>query len=195
MVFIGGLLERSIRFNHDGYGRLHNCRVVDGWSIAALPTPVNRTIVYLCYRSGRAHQAPGPASAPRTPDRARGAALPRPRRADADGSCSICFANATLPSESCRSRAPPGQNVSKHLGILHAAGMVSRTKDGTQVRYSISDPSVFELCDQSAAACAGSYRTSKRSSNRPKPSGSPRPVDTANGVPRALRRRRRHAMN
>jgi DNA-binding transcriptional ArsR family regulator len=40
------------------------------------------------------------------------------------------------------------QNVSKHLGILHAAGMVSRTKDGTQVRYSISDPSVFELCDQ-----------------------------------------------
>jgi DNA-binding transcriptional ArsR family regulator len=40
------------------------------------------------------------------------------------------------------------QNVSKHLGILHAAGMVSRAKEGNQVRYSISDPSVFELCDQ-----------------------------------------------
>jgi DNA-binding transcriptional ArsR family regulator len=39
------------------------------------------------------------------------------------------------------------QNVSKHLGILHAAGMVSRTKDGNHTRYSISDPSVFELCD------------------------------------------------
>jgi DNA-binding transcriptional ArsR family regulator len=47
------------------------------------------------------------------------------------------------------------QNVSKHLGILHAAGMVSRVKDGTQVRYSISDPSVFELCDQ---VCGGVRR-------------------------------------
>ena len=40
------------------------------------------------------------------------------------------------------------QNVSKHLGVLHAAGMVSRTKDGNHTRYSISDPGVFELCDQ-----------------------------------------------
>jgi DNA-binding transcriptional ArsR family regulator len=40
------------------------------------------------------------------------------------------------------------QNVSKHLGILHAAGMVTRTKQGTHVRYAIGDPSVFELCDQ-----------------------------------------------
>ena len=40
------------------------------------------------------------------------------------------------------------QNVSKHLGILHSAGMVTRTKAGNHARYSISDPSVFELCDQ-----------------------------------------------
>ena len=44
------------------------------------------------------------------------------------------------------------QNVSKHLGILHAAGMVSRTKQGNHTRYAISDPSVFELCDQ---VCGG----------------------------------------
>ena len=44
------------------------------------------------------------------------------------------------------------QNVSKHLGILHAAGMVARTKDGNHARYSISDPGVFELCDQ---VCGG----------------------------------------
>lgn len=44
------------------------------------------------------------------------------------------------------------QNVSKHLGILHAAGMVARTKDGNRSRYSISDPSVFELCDQVCGA-------------------------------------------
>jgi DNA-binding transcriptional ArsR family regulator len=47
------------------------------------------------------------------------------------------------------------QNVSKHLGILHDAGMVSRTKAGNQVVYSISDPSVFELCDQ---VCGGVRR-------------------------------------
>lgn len=40
------------------------------------------------------------------------------------------------------------QNVSKHLGVLHAAGMVSRTKHGNTVRYAISDPQVFELCEQ-----------------------------------------------
>jgi DNA-binding transcriptional ArsR family regulator len=47
------------------------------------------------------------------------------------------------------------QNVSKHLGILHGAGMVTRTKDGNHARYSISDPSVFELCDQ---VCGGVRR-------------------------------------
>jgi DNA-binding transcriptional ArsR family regulator len=47
------------------------------------------------------------------------------------------------------------QNVSKHLGVLHAAGMVSRTKDGNHSRYSISDPTVFELCDQ---VCGGVRR-------------------------------------
>lgn len=47
------------------------------------------------------------------------------------------------------------QNVSKHLGILHAAGMVARTKEGNHARYSISDPSVFELCEQ---VCGGVRR-------------------------------------
>jgi DNA-binding transcriptional ArsR family regulator len=47
------------------------------------------------------------------------------------------------------------QNVSKHLGILHAAGIVTRTKEGTSTRYAISDPAVFELCDQ---VCGGVRR-------------------------------------
>jgi DNA-binding transcriptional ArsR family regulator len=47
------------------------------------------------------------------------------------------------------------QNVSKHLAILYDAGMVGRAKDGTHVRYSISDPSIFELCDQ---VCGGVRR-------------------------------------
>jgi DNA-binding transcriptional ArsR family regulator len=47
------------------------------------------------------------------------------------------------------------QNVSKHLGILLAAGMVARTKQGNHSRYSISDPSVFDLCEQ---VCGGVRR-------------------------------------
>ena len=44
------------------------------------------------------------------------------------------------------------QNVSKHLGVLHQAGIVGRTKQGTFVRYSITDDAVFALCDQ---VCGG----------------------------------------
>lgn len=47
------------------------------------------------------------------------------------------------------------QNVSKHLGVLHAAGMVSRTKRGTSVVYAITDDSVFELCE---IVCGGLRR-------------------------------------
>ena len=47
------------------------------------------------------------------------------------------------------------QNVSKHLGILHQAGIVGRTKQGTSVRYGIADASVFELCEQ---VCGGLRR-------------------------------------
>ena len=39
------------------------------------------------------------------------------------------------------------QNVSKHLGVLHQAGIVGRAKQGTFVCYSIADPAVFELCE------------------------------------------------
>jgi len=39
------------------------------------------------------------------------------------------------------------QNVSRHLGVLHAAGIVSRRKDGTRVLYAIADDTVFALCE------------------------------------------------
>jgi DNA-binding transcriptional ArsR family regulator len=47
------------------------------------------------------------------------------------------------------------QNVSKHLGVLLQAGMVSRTKHGTSARYAIADPDVFTLCEQ---VCGGIRR-------------------------------------
>jgi DNA-binding transcriptional ArsR family regulator len=40
------------------------------------------------------------------------------------------------------------QNVSKHLAVLRDAGMVTRSKEGTHVRYTISDPGILELCEQ-----------------------------------------------
>lgn len=39
------------------------------------------------------------------------------------------------------------QNVSKHLSVLHEAGIVARRKDGTQVFYRVIDAGVFELCE------------------------------------------------
>jgi len=47
------------------------------------------------------------------------------------------------------------QNVSKHLTILHRAGIVAREKEGNRVLYSIADPGVFELCEH---VCGGLRR-------------------------------------
>ena len=47
------------------------------------------------------------------------------------------------------------QNVSKHLSVLHGAGIVTRRRDGTRTLYAIADNSVFELCDM---VCGGFRR-------------------------------------
>ena len=39
------------------------------------------------------------------------------------------------------------QNISKHLGVLHRAGIVARRKRGNFAYYSIMDEGVFELCE------------------------------------------------
>ena len=39
------------------------------------------------------------------------------------------------------------QNVSKHLGLLHRAGILARRKQGNFAYYSIADERVFELCE------------------------------------------------
>lgn len=38
-------------------------------------------------------------------------------------------------------------NVSKHLQVLHAAGFVTRRKDGLYVYYGLAGDDVFRLCD------------------------------------------------
>ena len=47
------------------------------------------------------------------------------------------------------------QNVSKHLGVLHSEGVVTRRRAGARVLYAISDDSVFEICE---TVCGGLRR-------------------------------------
>jgi DNA-binding transcriptional ArsR family regulator len=47
------------------------------------------------------------------------------------------------------------QNMSKHLGVLNEAGILSRRKQGTQTFYAIADESVLGLCEQ---VCGGLQR-------------------------------------
>jgi DNA-binding transcriptional ArsR family regulator len=44
------------------------------------------------------------------------------------------------------------QNVSKHLGVLHRAGIVDRRKQGTSSLYVIADETIYDLCEQ---VCGG----------------------------------------
>ncbi len=47
------------------------------------------------------------------------------------------------------------QNISKHLGVLHRAGIVARRKRGNFSYYSIADEGVFLLCEH---VCGGLER-------------------------------------
>ena len=38
-------------------------------------------------------------------------------------------------------------NVSKHLGVLQQAGLVTRRKEGLRVFYRIADSTVFDVCE------------------------------------------------
>lgn len=50
-------------------------------------------------------------------------------------------------------------NVSKHLALLHDAGLVSRRRDGMSVLYSIGDPVIFQLCN---LVCKNEAQKSRR---------------------------------
>jgi DNA-binding transcriptional ArsR family regulator len=53
-----------------------------------------------------------------------------------------------------QSLAMSQQNVSKHVGILAAAGIVERRKDGNLALYRIVDESVLDLCEQVCGSLA-----------------------------------------
>ncbi|MGA2442252.1 MAG: metalloregulator ArsR/SmtB family transcription factor [Tepidisphaeraceae bacterium] len=49
--------------------------------------------------------------------------------------------------ELCRRTGLKQANVSKHLSMMYDAGLVKRQRNGNQIRYSVGDAIVFELCD------------------------------------------------
>jgi ArsR family transcriptional regulator len=53
-------------------------------------------------------------------------------------------------------------NLSKHLQILHAAGFVTRRKDGLHVYYGLTDEDVFRLCDLMCGRLEAEVRTRQR---------------------------------
>ena len=50
-------------------------------------------------------------------------------------------------SELVRSTGAAQANVSKHLQVLHAAGIVQRRRSGLFTSYRLADPAVAALCD------------------------------------------------
>jgi DNA-binding transcriptional ArsR family regulator len=64
-------------------------------------------------------------------------------------------------------------NVSKHLGILHQAGWVTRRKEGVRVVYGLADERTFGLCElmcnrvrELAAAAAADTAPDRRRGKR-----------------------------
>ena len=69
--------------------------------------------------------------------------LANPRRLDilhrlAEGPCEV----GRLADEIGASQP----NVSQHLSVLRAAGLVEATRDGREVRYRLTDPDVITAC-------------------------------------------------
>ena len=50
-------------------------------------------------------------------------------------------------------------NVSKHLGILHQGGLVSRRREANSIYYSIADPVILRLCELVCHGAAEQART------------------------------------
>lgn len=49
----------------------------------------------------------------------------------------------------------PQPNVSRHLALLHRAGVLSRKRVGTSVFYKVSDPMLTEFCRMICVRLAG----------------------------------------
>ena len=46
-------------------------------------------------------------------------------------------------------------NVSRHLGLMHRHGVLTRRREGTQVFYRVADPTMIDLCRSVCNRIAG----------------------------------------
>jgi DNA-binding transcriptional ArsR family regulator len=54
------------------------------------------------------------------------------------------------------------QNISKHLSVLHVAGIVARRRDGARAFYRLVDSAVLELCAIVCESLGQPARTGRR---------------------------------
>ena len=75
-------------------------------------------------------------------------------------------------------------NLSKHLQLLHAHGLVDRVRTGRFIHYAIADPNVLALCDLMCRHLADTPAARRAATRR---AGPARPRPAAAGRPAALR--------
>jgi DNA-binding transcriptional ArsR family regulator len=54
------------------------------------------------------------------------------------------------------------QNVSKHLGVLHQAGILGRRRSGNYVLYFVVDDGVYSLCEDVCGSLREQYESLQR---------------------------------
>lgn len=54
---------------------------------------------------------------------------------------------ATVSALVARLAGAKQANVSKQLGVLYDAGLLSRARAGNQIIYAVREPAIFELCE------------------------------------------------
>ena len=92
-----------------------------------------------------------------------------------------CIGSPPGPARSGRLAAAMGvsqPNVSQHLAVLRAAGLVDADRDGREVRYRLTDPDVMVACDIMRGVLERRLRRlaelSADRSDRPRPGRTPR---------------------
>jgi DNA-binding transcriptional ArsR family regulator len=77
-------------------------------------------------------------------------------------------------------------NVSRHLGLMYQAGMLSRRREGNQIFYRVADPVYAELCRSVSVQVAGRVDSSAHGHECFNPftdDPSPRPSQLAEAQP------------
>jgi DNA-binding transcriptional ArsR family regulator len=81
------------------------------------------------------------------------------------------FRSAASVGEILASTGGTQANVSKHLAVLHAGGLVRRRREGLKAVYSIADPTLERIC---AVVCDSVTRDARDAAEALAPAAGPR---------------------